>query len=73
MYVGLIHYEIRRGSFKKPEAADFIRNCLQKAHVLYQSGVVMITNNAPCHSSIEKICQENEFDIHRLLRLGRYI
>ena len=45
--IGLIHYEIRRGSFRKPEAADFIRNCLRKPHVLYQSGVVMITGNAP--------------------------
>ena len=32
----------------------------------------MITDNAPCHSSIEEIFQENEFDIHRLLRLGPY-
>ena len=34
--------------------------------------LVMITDNAPCHSSIEEIFQENEFDIHRLLRLGPY-
>jgi len=31
----------------------------------------MITDNAPCHSSIEEIF-ENEFDIHRLLRLGQF-
>jgi len=32
----------------------------------------MITDNAPCHSCIEENFQENEFDIHRLLRLGPY-
>ena len=47
-------------------------NFIIKSQVLYQSGVVMITDNAPCHSSIEEIFQENEFDIHRLLILGRY-
>jgi len=51
--IGLIKYEIRRGSFKKHGAIDFICNTLQKAQSLYWSPVVMVIYNAPCHSSIK--------------------
>lgn len=70
--MGLVHNEIRRGSFRKPEAADFIRVCLRKAQVIYQSPVIMVTDNAPCHASLDEIFQEEEFKHHRLLRLGPY-
>lgn len=35
--LGLVHHEIRRGAFKKPDANAFIRRCLQNARNLYQS------------------------------------
>ena len=70
--VGLIHHEVRRGSFKTPQAKEFIRNCLRNAQTIYQSPVVMVIDNAPCHTSIEDVFLESEFINHRLLRLGPY-
>ena len=70
--LGLIHHEIRRGSFKKPEANEFIRRCLRNARNIYQSPVVMVIDKAPCHNSIEEVFEENEFIDHRLLRLSPY-
>lgn len=70
--VGLIHHEVKRGSFKTPDAQEFIRNCLRKALAKYQSPVVMVIDNAPCHTSIEHVFLETEFLNHRLLRLGPY-
>ncbi|GLV37631.1 hypothetical protein CBL_13904 [Carabus blaptoides fortunei] len=42
--LGLIHHEIRRGSFKKPELKEFIRQCLQNAQNFYESAVVPMLN-----------------------------
>lgn len=70
--LGLIHHEIRRGAFKKPEANEFVRQCLRNAQNIYQSAVVMVIDNAPCHASIEEVFQEDEFAGHRLLRLSPY-
>lgn len=70
--VGLIHYEIRRGSFKRPEAQEFVKQCLRNAQNTYHGSVALVIDNAPCHSSIEEIFQEEEFSHHRLLRLSPY-
>ncbi|GLV32871.1 hypothetical protein CBL_01764 [Carabus blaptoides fortunei] len=70
--MGLIHHEIRRGSFKKPELKEFIRQCLQNAQNLYESAVVMIMDNAPCHSTIEEVFLEADFVHHYLLRRYPY-
>lgn len=70
--MGLIHHEIRRGAFKKPEAHEYVRQSLRNAQNLYQSKVVLVIDNAPCHKSIEEIFQEAEFSDHYLLRLGPY-
>lgn len=69
---GLIHYELRRGSFKKPEANEFVKQCLRNAQNIYQEPVVMVIDNAPCHSSIEEVFAEEEFFHHRLIRLSPY-
>lgn len=70
--MGLIHHEVRRGAFKTPQAKEFIRNCLRNARIKYQSPVVMVIDNAPCHTSIEEVFLESEFVGHHLLRLGPY-
>ena len=70
--MGLIYHEIRRGAFRKPEAHEFVRNCLRNAQNIYPSKVLLITYNAPCHASVEDVLQENEFVGHQLLRLGPY-
>ncbi|GLV46186.1 hypothetical protein CBL_02903 [Carabus blaptoides fortunei] len=68
----LIQHEIRKGSSKKPELKEFIRQCLQNAQNLHESVVVMIMDNAPCHSTIEEVFPEADFGHHHLLRLSLY-
>ena len=68
--MGLLHHEVRRGSFKKTQ--EFMRNCLRITQTTYQTPVVMIIDNAPCHTAIEEVFAEEKFPIHQLLRLGLY-
>ena len=70
--MGLIHQEIRRGTFKKPEAKEFIRRCLRNAQNMYQTSIVLVIDNAPCHAAIEEVFEEDEFLNNHLLRLGPY-
>ena len=69
---GLIHHEIRRGSFKKDDALAWVRQCLRRANEIYQSIVVLVLDNAPCHVSVEEILKEEEFRMHFILRLSPY-
>jgi len=70
--MGLIHYEVKRGSFKKPDAKEFVRNCLTNASNVYQTPVVLIIDNAPCHAGVEEVFQEENFSNNYLLRLSPY-
>lgn len=40
--MGLIHHEIRRGTFRKPEAMEFICNFLKNAQNMYQLAAVVV-------------------------------
>ncbi|GLV42904.1 hypothetical protein CBL_08541 [Carabus blaptoides fortunei] len=59
---------------------DYLRNQVkriyspmsQNAQYLYESAVVMIMDNAPCHFTIEEVFQEADFVHHHLLRLSPY-
>lgn len=70
--MGLIHHEIRRGAFKKPEAKEFMRRCLRNAQNIYRTSIVMVIDNAPCHAAIEEVFLEEEFLNNHLLRLAPY-
>lgn len=70
--MGLIHYEIRRGAFKKPQANEFVRNLLRIAQNMYNSNVVLVVDNAPCHRDFEEVFAQEEFINNRLLRLSPY-
>lgn len=70
--MGFVYYEIRRGSFKKPNAQAWMKTCLRQAMIKHGEPVVMVIDNAPCHSNIEEVLQEEEFREHRILRLGPY-
>lgn len=39
---------------------------------MYQSSVVLVLDNAPCHRNVEAVFAEEEFRNHRLLRLSPY-
>lgn len=70
--LGLIYHQIRRGSFQKPQANEFLRNCLRAAREMYQTPVVLVADNAPCHADFERIFREEEFNDNHLLRLSPY-
>lgn len=70
--LGLIHFEMRRGAFHKEDACDWLRMCFRKAYSLYRKPVVLVLDNAPCHSRVEDVLLEEEFRNHFILRLAPY-
>ena len=70
--LGLIHHEIRTGSFNKESAREWLRVCFRKANTVYGRNVVIVIDNAPCHSQIEVVLDEPEFLGNKILRLGPY-
>ena len=71
---GLYYWERRKGSYKKEEAADFVKRLIR---VLVGDGInkqnlVIVCVNALSHSNIEVIFLEQEFNFVRILRLGPY-
>ena len=70
--LGVIHYEIRRGSFKKEQARAWVKECLRQARRKHCGPVVLVIDNAPCHSGIEEVLLDPEFSDHRILRLAPY-
>ena len=70
--IGLIHHEVRRGSLKKEDATECFRECLRRVNEIYNSIVVLVLDNAPCHAGIDEVIQEEEFRMHFILRLAPY-
>jgi len=68
---GVECWESRRGSYKKVNTADYVRLLLQqlaaKGIELYT--VVLVVDNAPCHSDIDRILDEDEFNTARIIML----
>ena len=56
----LIHHEIKRGSFCREDAMQWMRISLRNAYSLYTSrrAVVLVLDNDSCHSGIEEILLE---------------
>ena len=69
---GLVYHEIQRGSFRKESAQSWMQECLRAAKRQYGGPVVMVVDNAPCHSNIEEVFNEKEFLGCEVLRLGPY-
>ena len=69
--LGLIHVEVRRGSFKKENAVQWAKTCLRLAMAKHGGKVCMVIDNAPCHTNLEAILVDELVDC-RILRLGPY-
>ena len=69
---GFLHYEIKRGAFKSDQACEWMRRCLRITRFKFDGPVVMVIDNAPCHSGLENVFEEPEFSDNHLLRLGFY-
>ena len=71
---GLEYWEKRRGSYKKEEAGNFVRRLIATlvGNGIQLHNIVIVCDNAPCHSNIEALLLEPEFDGARIKRLGPY-
>ena len=70
--LGLLHSQVKRGSFKKVDAIEWITACLGKAMIKHGGPVVLVLDNAPCHSGVESEVLQNEFASCTILRLSPY-
>ena len=70
--LGLIHFKVKRGAFHQDDACEWLCVCLRKAYEIYRKLVVIILDNAPCHSHIEEVSAEDEFRKNHVLRLAPY-
>ncbi len=66
-FLGLIHHEIKRGSFNKESAKAWIEVCLRKANEIYGTQVLLVIDNAPYHSTVEDVLLNHEFIVHEIL------
>ncbi len=68
---GIQHWERRRGSYRKEDCCNFLRNLLRNMEEP-MSEIVVVLDNAPVHVSLESVSQEEEFRGLELLRLAPY-
>jgi predicted RNA-binding protein with RPS1 domain len=69
---GLTYWESRRGSLKAVDFNNWVIRCLRSLIDIPMGQVVLVIDNAPCHSRIDLIKNEEEFAAIEILRLGPY-
>jgi transposase len=71
---GILHWERHRGSFKNDTCNAWVRRCLQAAIASghQAADIVLVIDNAPAHSKIEQVLDEEEFHGGVVLRLAPY-
>ncbi|KAF7685182.1 hypothetical protein CDIK_4069 [Cucumispora dikerogammari] len=70
--LGLIHYELKKDSFKKESASEWVKTCLRIAISKHGGPVVLVVDNALCRSQVENVLQDIHFENCKILRLGPY-
>ena len=68
---GLVYWERRRGSYLKQDCHQWLRNLLLQLQEPLQN-VVIVCDNAPVHSELELVAEEEEFEGVEILRLAPY-
>ena len=63
---GLVYWERRRGAYKKEHCHEWWSSVEPMANT------IVVCDNVPCHSTLEQVMEEEEFEGARLLRLGPY-
>ncbi|KAG9414098.1 hypothetical protein AC1031_013305 [Aphanomyces cochlioides] len=66
--------EMKRGSYKSDGANEWLRRMLRSAIESIGSfnDIVVIPDNAPCHSKLSRVIQDDEFFGVQLLKLSPY-
>lgn len=70
---GLVYWERRHGAFRNDECNDFVRRMFD--HISRTSAlrdVVLVVDNAPCHSRVEQVLHDTQYAEATILRLGPY-
>ena len=70
--MGMIYHQIRRGAFRKDSALEWVKQCLRRANEIHGGVVVLVLDNAPCHNAIEAALEEEDLQMHFILRLAPY-
>lgn len=70
--LGWMAHTIKRGSFRKPDAVEWIKVCLRAAMSKHGGPVVMVMDNAPCHSNVEELLVEDDLKDCKILKMSPY-
>ena len=68
---GLVYWQRKRGSYRKDDCAEWLREVLRRCPESPEE-ILVVCDNAPVHSDLERIFDEDEFTGARLLRLAPY-
>ena len=68
---GIVYWERRRGSFLKNDCNEWLREVLRRCPEPRHE-LVVLCDNAPVHTSLERVTEEGEFAGVTLLRLAPY-
>ena len=72
---GICYWERRRGAYKKDNCREWLRRCLRfcnENHNINYEDVIVILDNAPVHSQLETVFNEEEFTGGAVCRLAPY-
>lgn len=70
---GVVAVTTRRGSFSGEDCKMWVRTLLEQLQAQYDiRSVVLVCDNAPCHSGLEEVLEEPMFGGAQLLRLTPY-
>lgn len=70
---GLVAHSLRRGSYRSDDCVQWLRTVMDKLKErIPTSSIVMVIDNAPCHSRLECLFTESEYEGASLLRLAPY-
>lgn len=70
---GVVVFNTRRGSFSSDDCKAWVRTLLERMREQYDvRSIVLVCDNAPCHSGLEAVFQEPAFEGAQILRLAPY-
>ncbi|CAH8574460.1 unnamed protein product [Dicrocoelium dendriticum] len=69
---GLLGYSVLRGSYNKERCSRWLRQMLDANGAAVTNKCLLICDNAPCHTDLERVFQEAPYSSGKLLRLAPY-
>lgn len=69
---GIVHWERRRGSYRNEDCNEWLRRLLRRLENNVLQNTVIVCDNAPVHSRLESVMEDEEFRGCTILRLAPY-